>query len=159
MQTFGKEGFVILRDFFTKEEYKELRNKIAELDFKKDVNIVHHSYSQAEFSFKDDFFGNLKCKTYLFTWKDYQILHDKFVEEPGIDVIIDLTDHWNAQWGGVVTYVDGSGDYTEILPLANSVAIVKRKKGMNRFVRYVNHYAKGKRILLVCKFKENLKLI
>jgi len=153
---------VILKAFFSKEFYEGLIKKVSSLHFKKDIVVLHHSYAVSNFKISSkefcDFISfvikkkveEVSFTAYSLTWKDYLILHDRYVEKPGIDIIIDVTDHWNTEWGGVVTYTDGRGNYYPLSPAENSLALVERKKGLNKYLQYINHYGKEKnRILLV----------
>jgi len=82
------------------------------------------------------------------------ILNDKYLDKSGIDIIIDITKNWDEKWGGLFTYTDGLGNYVQVPPAENSLTIVKRKKGMNGFINYINHYAKKKeRIVLIAKLQ------
>ncbi|MEK6939587.1 MAG: hypothetical protein AABX31_02560 [Nanoarchaeota archaeon] len=148
---------VIVKHFFTADFYKELERKISSLNIKKDVVVLHHSYavSDIKLSSKElcDFLSFVTKKkideinftAHLLTWKDYQILNDKYLEKPGIDVVIDVTENWNTGWGGVVTYTDGRGTVYPLAPVGNSIALVERKKGLQKYFQYVNHYGKDKK--------------
>jgi hypothetical protein len=74
-------------------------------------------------------------------WKDYTILHDKALPDPGFDFIVDLTAEWNRDYGGLLTYTDGSGNISEILPSFGSVSIVNRTEGIYYYLKYINHHA------------------
>lgn len=148
---------VILKDFFNKKSYAELQKKVLSLQFRNDQVVIHHSYASSKITLSHPalcgFISSITKKkvdklnfiAYLASWKDYQILHDKYVEKPGIDVVIDLTDNWNPDWGGVVAYTDGRGTAYPITPAANSVAIVGRKKNLHKYIQYLNHHGKGKK--------------
>lgn len=85
---------------------------------------------------------------------DYRIAHDAAREEPGIDIILDITPAWDQKWGGQVAYVDGSGDALVLPAAKNLLAIVERKKSIQRIVTYVNHHAGRKKrvfVLVRCK--------
>ena len=153
---------VLLNDFFSKELYLELQKKVLSLNFKKDAVILHHSYAVSSIKVTSrefcDFISFVTKKkvdeitftAYLLTWKDYMILNDQYLEKPGIDLVIDLTDNWNAEWGGVVTFTNGKGTVYPITPTENSLAIVERKKNLQKYIQYLNHYAKDqKRLLLI----------
>ena len=157
----GEFPAVILKDFFSREFYEELQKKVSSLNFKRDVVVLHHSYalSSINISSKELYefvsfvtkkkIDELQFRAYLLTWKDYMILNDKYLEKPGIDMVIDLNDDWNAQWGGIVTYTDGKGTAYPLSPTANSLAIVERKKGLQKYFQYVNHHGKEKKRLLL----------
>ncbi len=162
--SFSKEGVVVLHTFFSEGFLEHLKNRVTKLKWKKEFELLHHSYHMAEVNVNskellaflsgitNKKIRNLQCTVLKLTWKDYSILNDAFIEKPGRDVIIDLTANWNGKWGGLVTYADGSGNYVEIPAMENSLAIVQRKTGMNRFIQYLNHYGKGKeRIVLIGK--------
>jgi hypothetical protein len=157
----GEFPAVILQNFLSKEFYTQLAKKVSVLEFKKEHVVIHHSYavSKTQLSSKElvDFVSfltkkkidGLNFKAYLLTWKDYLILNDKYLEKPGIDIVIDLTEEWNPEWGGILTYTTGRGTVYPIPPAANSIAIVERKKDLQKFIQYVNHYAQGKKRLLL----------
>ncbi|MBI2581817.1 hypothetical protein HYV87_01650 [Candidatus Woesearchaeota archaeon] len=152
---------ILLNDFFDQGFYTELKKKILSLNFKRDAVILHHSYAISSYKITSkefcDFISFITKKkideitfsAYLLTWKDYMILNDKYLQKPGIDVIIDLTDNWNAELGGVVTFTDGKGTVYPITPTENSLAIVERKKNLQKYIQYINHYAKDKKRLLL----------
>jgi|SRR3989344_2440046 len=153
---------LILKDFFSTKFYTELEQKISSLKFKKEVAVVHHCYAVSSFTLSSKYFSaflslvtkkkmNDLCFTaYCLTWKDYLILHDRYLEKPGLDIIIDLTERWNSDWGGKVIFTDGEGTVYPLEPARNSIALVERKKGLNKYIQYLNHQAKDrKRILLI----------
>ena len=90
-----------------------------------------------------------KPKLYSFSVGDYTLLNDGRTEKDGIDIIFDLTEQWDPSAGGVITYVDGTGDALKIHIKSNSLIIVRRQREMQRFVKYVNHNAGKKRRLFV----------
>ena len=73
------------------------------------------------------------------------MLNDEIVEKPGIDAIIDFADGWRHEAGGSVVYVDGTGDFFKIPPSGNTLTLIERKKGAQKFVQYLNHYSNGKK--------------
>lgn len=84
----------------------------------------------------------------VFSHKSYTLLHDEEVEEPGTDLLIDLTKSWNDDWGGYVVYTDTAGQ-SSILDHGWGVAsIVTRGDNLQKFVKYVNHHASHPRVLL-----------
>jgi hypothetical protein len=90
----------------------------------------------------------------VYQHKDYTLLHDKNKEQPGYDVIIDLTPDWDNRACGYHSYVDGNGtELVRVQPAMNALTIVKRDKNTMRFVKYVNHRAgNGRRIVLQARF-------
>ena len=148
---------VQLGELFTAVFYKKLQVEIKKLGFIVQRKPFQYSYASAPVpTLLDEFFsspsflrlmksivgknvGGVTARTLRFGWKDYTLLHDQLVEKPGIDLIIDLAQEWNSAAGGCVRYVDGTGSYTTISPLRNSLTVVQRRKGVQRFVQYVNH--------------------
>lgn len=152
---------VILKDFFSKDYYQQLQKNVSSLNFKKDIVVLHHSYAVSNFKIGSkellDFLSfvtkknidDLEFTAFLVTWKDYMILNDKYLEKPGIDVVIDVTDGWNPECGGVVTFTDGRGTVYPLNPAGNSLAVVERKKGLQKYFQYLNHHAKDKKRLIL----------
>ena len=150
---------VILKDFFNTKSFEELNKKVNSLNFKKEVNLLSHSYSSSDIDinskefldFLSKIFSNknkFTFKAYKFTWKDYTILNDEFIEKPGMDIIINISD-WNPRGGGIINYTDGKGDAYPITAEKNSIAIINRKKGIQKFVQYVNHYGKDRERIFI----------
>lgn len=154
--TFETEGSITLLSFFDEEYFNGLQKKIGKLNFKKENDPVTHSYSKASYHLNDpdlvQFIKLLTGKTiktstaYSFQWKDYTILNDKFKPKPGLDIVLDLTNNWQTDWGGTTFYSDGKEDYIQVASSRNSLTIVKWIG--RKFVKYVNHQSQGKRILL-----------
>ena len=153
---------VILKDFFTAEYYTQLKKKVSSLDFKNSSVVLHHAYAVSDIKITSkelcEFLSfvtkkkidEISFRAYLLSWRDYQILNDKYLEKPGIDIVIDLIDDWNSDLGGVVTFTNGRGTVYPIAPAGNSLAIVERKKGLQKYIQYVNHNAEEKkRVFLI----------
>jgi len=152
---------VLLKDFFTKNFYEELQKKVSSLHFTKDTVVLHHSYQISKFTISSPEFceflsfvtkkkiEKVNLSAYLLTWKDYQILNDQYLEKSGIDIAIDLTDGWNPEWGGIVTYTDGKGTVYPLVPTGNSLALIERKRNLHKYIQYANHYGKDKKRMLL----------
>jgi len=154
-RTFQEEGQVVLFDFFTKDFFSLLK-KIAEKKPRPEKDPLLHSFSTVSVDLPElPFLRSLFKKqpdfrSYRFGWKDYTLLHDLDMQKPGIDIIIDLAEDWQEKWGGSVYYVDGTGNFTKMPIKANTLILVKRTSGNNRFIKYVNHLAgTRKRSLLI----------
>ena len=170
--TFRTEGTALLFNFFDDETLLEIKKAINHLSFKEEKEILKQSYAQAQMDsvLKKNFQGkeflgflsfilNRKLlaplfSVYSFTWKNYTLLHDAAQEKPGIDIIFDFAalhhEQWNESWGGVITYVDGSGEFRRLPVQQNVLALVQRKTTEEqRFVQYVNHHAEGKKRFFV----------
>lgn len=161
---------IVLFKFLEREMYLKLRQQIVRLYYKKEVVRTSHSYAVAEISPAMAKFLNGKefldflslilnkkvkkidAKAYSFASKDYTILSDKTLEEPGIDLILDFTHDWDERANGYIFYRDGEGNFISLPIAADMLAIVERKEGVQRYVQYVNHYAgKNKRVLVMGK--------
>ncbi len=148
---------VILQEFFKEESFQKLKKKVDKIPFKKSVKLTSHSLSKANLKISlNDFMETVlnqkvEFTAYLLEWKDYLLINDNFKEKPGYEVIIEI-DNWNTKYGGNVHYVNGKGDYLQIPARKNSLIIVKREH--QKFIKYVNHLAKGKkRFFLLGKVK------
>jgi len=161
---------IVLFKFLNREIYIKLREQIIRLYYKKEVVRTSHSYAVAElpvtisklFNGKEffDFLSpilnkkvkRIDAKAYSFAWKDYTILSDKTIEEPGFDFIFDLTHDWDERANGYIFYKDEDGNFISLPIAADMLAMVERKEGVQKYVQYLNHYAqKNKRLLVMGK--------
>ncbi|MDO8642453.1 MAG: hypothetical protein Q7R76_02570 [Candidatus Woesearchaeota archaeon] len=157
---------IVLHDFFQKECYEQLKQGITRAAFQKERHPILYSYQEATPSFVNEGLNTKEMLDFLqkilnkkikkitgtvqcFGWKDYTILNDEVVEKPGIDLFFCLSDDWDESYGGNVVYVDGTGEYTKTLLTENMLMIVERKKGVQKFVQYVNHRAQNKKLYLM----------
>lgn len=148
----------ILFDFLEESYFKQLQKKIRSLTFRKEKKLLTHSYHQAVTSFlntpeiRNFIFAVTKKRvkkivaTVLYLgWKDYTILNDTVHEKQNYDFILDLDYLWDEHAGGLVFYSDGRGNFVKIPPRRNTLTVVKRKKNLRQFVKYVNHHAGRKK--------------
>ena len=150
-----------LHDFFIPECYKQMKRETSKLKYKRSYLATSHSYSESNFNVVpkelmafvskiiNKKVSKIKLKVLKFSWKDYVIINDKLKEKPGFDIILDITDDWNQDYGGSLVYVDGSGDHFHIPPKGNTLTIAERKKGVQKFVQYVNNLSKDKKRCLI----------
>ncbi|MBI2665490.1 hypothetical protein HYX12_02630 [Candidatus Woesearchaeota archaeon] len=165
-----KEHSILLFDFFSQETFRRIKQEIKKMTFKEEKKATKYSYKKAASKVmrSNNFLKiilknkelqntlsqllkkqiNVYFTAYKFTWKDYVILHDQTQEKPGVDIIFDLGSlegEWSPSWGGAIRYVQGNKDLLSLPVQQNTLAIIKRKNiNEQRFVQYVNHYAKGK---------------
>ncbi len=158
---------VALFDFWEPLFYTKFQQQIKTLDFQQEKIILSHSFAEAK-SFspmqetfdKKDFLEflslilskkikNIAPQILSFQHRDYTILNDATEERAGIDLIFNLADNWNDDWGGYVVYATGDGDYIPITTKGNTLTIISRKKGINKFVKYVNHKAGKEKMYFV----------
>lgn len=150
---------VTLQEFFDDQVLNRMKEIVIEQNYSRSVAHLSHRYNMAELPnylrtlFADntllDFIStiidqevkSIKGKILKMNWKDYTILHDETIPDPGYDFIIDLTSSWNKEYGGLLTYTDGHGNISEILPIFGSVSIINRTQGIYHYIKYINHHA------------------
>lgn len=150
-----------LFDLLEEKEYRRFQQAVHHLPFRSEKKLLQYSYRTAAVPprlFPPEFLAFLQqvlgkkprqWTAYKLSWKEYRLLHDKSVEKPGTDVLLDLTEHWPEKAGGAVIYSDTQGDAYPLAVQKNVLSIVVRKKGVQKFFQYVNHYGKGKERLFV----------
>jgi hypothetical protein len=153
-----------LPDFFTQAEYKDLKQQVLQLKFKKIYDPVKYRMefvpvtkvtpSADVLKLLSAVIGkkisSLRLQGFSFKHKDYTLICEEDGARPGIDIMIDFSDDLDASAGGSTVYVDGTGEYFKIPPKANSLTIIKRpKKNMRKFVQYLNVLSKKKKRLFL----------
>jgi hypothetical protein len=82
--------------------------------------------------------------------KDYTLLNDKNLQPQGYDIIFDLTDNWQPEFGGNLTYTNSNNQSFTITSKPNTLTIVERSDLFQKYIEYINHYAqKNKRYILM----------
>ena len=152
---------VQLFDFFKEKEYRRLRKAMQHLPFRHEKKLLYFSYGAAAvpqhllssglLAFLEQLLGKKPqhWMAYRFSWKDYCLLHDKSIEKPGTDVILDCTEEWPENAGGQLIYTDTDGNGYPLAIHGNSLAVVVRKKSIQKFFQYVNHHGRGRERLLM----------
>ena len=157
-----------LQNFLDKQFYAQLTQEILNSKYKKAVMPMQYSYSVSKTpKTLAKFINSEQLKNYIsriigkkikningsmhrFEWKDYTLLHDKNTEKEGFDFILDFTDSWDEKADGRIIYTDGKGNYNYMLSLPNTLTIIHRKNGFQKFVQYINHYSNNnKRCLFI----------
>ncbi len=155
-----------LHNFFTEQEYNKIKSLTASSQFQHQKNPLLCSYSAA--SIKKELSSFIQAipqivssivkknislqnfKLLQFQHKDYTLLHDKNIEPSGYDIILDLTEHWQPDYGGNLIYTNGQGQVFTITSKPNTLSIIKRTKHFQKYIEYINHYAeKNKRYILI----------
>ena len=159
-----------LQSFLSEDNLKKLRAAINKLPFKKYYIPDLHCYEEAKRIPKElrqalqeitalvHFISGkkLKCKNLTirrFGKKHYTVLHDVQKEKSGVDFVLDLTPEWNPSAGGALIYTRRGEDVLTIIPAYNTFSTVNRTRGMMRFVKYINHHAQNKRVLVQGTFR------
>lgn len=152
---------VSMTQFFTKNGLEQILNEIIEAEFVPDMVEIKHRRSRAETTpslnelINSKEFQEILTKVtgqdlnisreskfvHKYGHRDYKIIHDEAVLDPGYDIIIDLTPEWVDDLGGYVAYTDGEGQFYTIGSNFGSVSIIERDENHHYFVKYVNHYA------------------
>ncbi|RUP23230.1 hypothetical protein BC936DRAFT_139034 [Jimgerdemannia flammicorona] len=86
-----------------------------------------------------------------FAHGDYTLLHDHAIEREGLDVVFAMPRvpgeeeaGWDERWGGRTHYVADAENLLTMVPTANTLSVVLRDEGVQRFVKYVNCETKTK---------------
>lgn len=155
---------IIMPDFLGKKDYAMLENAAKKCRYKTEKKPMHFNYSvshmpkplanllksdamkQLVSKITDEKIKNIGGKLYSFGWKDYTLLNDEKIEKPGYDLILDFG-NWDESFGGIVTYSDGMGNSDALKQAENMLIIIKRKKMMQKFVKYVNNKAGSRKRL------------
>ena len=157
-----------LQNFLDKDSYRKIAKDVPNFRYKKKILPMQCSYSAAKApKILEDFLNSKLLKNFIskiigakakkisgnlcsFGWKDYTLLHDKKVENPGFDLIIDFTEYWDEKADGRLIYTDGRGNYNYIHSSPNTLIVAHRRQNIQKFVQYINHYAnKDKRYLFM----------
>lgn len=169
LQTLFQENKLLpsiqLHNFFTKQEYKKIHQIITKTSFTHHQKPLLYSYSTAKIKqeivpyleeinkiVKVIIKKNYQPKTtqlLQFQHKDYTLLNDKNIEAQGYDIILDLTDNWHESFGGKLIYTNGQGESFNIPAKPNTLTIVKHTTQFQKYIEYVNHYAKKKKRFLL----------
>lgn len=153
---------IMLANFFTEASYKKKEKAVKNAVYKRESMPDQYSYAtKKEKELKRNkellhFLAQVLQKKAVriigemvqFSWKDYTTLHDKNKEKPCIDIIIDLTPEWDDRYGGAVVYSDGKGGYTKVFAQKNSLFLVQREQGIQKYIQYVNNLSRGKKRFL-----------
>lgn len=152
---FMKEGSVVLEAFLDLDVFEKVKGEFLNGEFVDEVHPILHAFKMTKVSgdgalFVKEFLKkvlgdvNFSWDVRSFGWKDYTIINDDVTLDDGYDVYFCLED-WEYSNGARIVYVDGNGGYVYFTPKANTLVLVKRSKNMQKFIEYVNHYAKEKR--------------
>ena len=162
-EAFEKEGSVHLTQFLDKKVHEKLLAQVKRAYFKRTFAPLTHSYGVLPFHQNllartvHDFICSLlgltlplpSISAYSFGHRDYTVLQDDVFEKKGILVQLDLSLHWKEEFGGSTYLIDKDHDFLRVLPLSNSLVMMKTDQTMKRFVKYVNHMATNRRRLFL----------
>ncbi len=156
---------VQLQQFFTENSYANLCALLSRVRWKKKVSYDKHFYSCAnppallsQFLQSGAFLQfltvctgkrvrSIQCELQQFGHKNYTLLHDHLQAATGMIFELELTPTWNKNAGGFSAYLRDGQEVSRVTPTANTLTILDAK-GLLRFVKYVNHRAVGKRVVI-----------
>ena len=144
---FDKEGSIQLQDF--------MKIDISGIKFVRSYGPSLHSYSFSEFNDKEvieaisNFLVGIinekisfrSAKIFIFKRGDYTLMNDNMNESNGIKVIFELTHKWNNEANGYTSFIKDNSEILRILPMKESLTIIKTDNKMKSFVKYVNYKA------------------
>jgi hypothetical protein len=157
----SEDKSIKIAKIFDDKSLQEIKEQVNKLKFEKVKHPIEHSYSFCDLDDEimdeiTSFVSKLlkkdikpKYKVYKLEWKDYSILNDESIEDPGTDIVLDLTEAWNPESGGNIVYSDGEGNYAEFPAEENMLAVYERDEKDQKFFQYVNHKANGVRLLIM----------
>lgn len=172
-EAFSENEFVRLEGFLDEDEYNDLNEKINRGNGKlakipdrysyslidnREAESVVNSSKFKEFLFRiiGKKFGKTKLSVKRFGWKDYTLVHDDEAGKEETRFFFIIADKWDSAFGGQIVYLTENGlGNPLVFPIAgNSFCIIRKRKDMHSFVKYVNNLA-GKRSFVVVEGKIN----
>ena len=163
-----------LHTFFTEQEYKKIKSIITVSHFIHTKKPLLYSYSQASIkkeltpylvqiesitsAILNQKINHLTPSLLQFQHKDYTLLNYRSIEPQSYDIILDLTEHWQPEFGGNLIYTNGQGTSFTIPAKLNTLTLIKRTKQFQKYVEYINHYAKKQqRYILIANLSNKQK--
>jgi len=168
---FEEENFIQLNEFLDQNNLS-LKTKFLNQEFEKKYNPLKYNFSQLntkalydleiikiiEFFRSKKFlefieeivdlelsFKNLKIKK--FEQSNFTLLHDDLEKEDIIEVIFDLSDDWQEEFGGTLTYTTKEEEVFYLNPIFNSLTILYKSDSIMKYTKYINNLANDKKIL------------
>ncbi len=155
-----------LFQFLDEETYTQIQAELLRTYFQPEQMPTSHSYATAELSptlkklfaapellsFISAVTGTeiqaFELKLYRLGWKDYALVQHP-PEGYGVDFILDLTEGWNEDSGGLVRYKDAQGNFISLPAHGNVFTLVRTSNDIQRFVQYLNHQAENRKRYVV----------
>ncbi len=164
---FDENGFVKLESFFDddlNEKINGVKGKIAKIPDRYSYTMIDDITFENIFNgdkfkeFLGDVIGkkvgkiNLKVKK--FSWKDYTLVHDDEAGKEETRFFFIIAYKWENEFGGQIVYIteNGLGNPLVFPIVGNSFCIIRKRKDMHSFVKYVNNLA-GKNSFVVVEGK------
>lgn len=171
---FLNEGYLQLKQFLEPDKIRRIRevldkNKYFELDYKplehSKKTLDEKNIVEVEILELLEFLKSSKFTEYLeellqtelklknisivkYEHKDYIIINDKQKNDNTdyLDVIFDITNEWNEEYGGVLTYTDGEEELLYLNPDFNAVNIIYKDRTIVKYLKYINNKSRDKNI-------------
>lgn len=83
----------------------------------------------------------------IYSHKDFIILCDKQEKTEGLNVIFDISDDWNKDCGGILTYTTKEEEVFYVEPSFNSLTILYKPKEVMKYLKYINNKSGNKKII------------
>lgn len=173
---FANEGFLKLDDFLT-FDIEDIKKKILDLEFEevfeptkiKCKRLIlskifdHEILKFVEFFKTKDFVDFLeeitgfeltlkKFDILLFEKGDYSLLSDEIKRDEGIEVVFDMSDLFDEIMGSRTTYVTKEEEVFYLMPEFNSLTILYSPEELMKYVKYINSFAKNRKVLRIQAF-------
>ena len=160
-EVLSREKMVQLQEFLYPPFAENLLQDISFLSFKDIFDPRQKKITSAESSpkikstlepctlFLERFFNKkIKSFTILVAEKgSYTVMTDFQKPEQGYDAVLDLTQEWNPSWGGLLYY--SSKKEKKAVPCGYKSITLIKKENTKKYLKYINHYAKRKRIFIL----------
>ena len=164
MGSYLDNGLIRLDEFFNEDFYKDIfkrlrrnygeRVKLADrYSYEKlDVMELDKIFNDKEFLnfinlISCENFNNCEINVKKFGVENYTLLHDS-TGRKRMEFLLIFVDKWDDKFGGYIVYTDNE-EKSLIFSVKGNSFILINKKGMKRFVKYVNHLAGKKNFFLV----------
>ena len=161
------EEIIVLTEFLKKRECEKIKKRARKLSGEKIIIPDKFSYFKIcdkevnEIFNSDEFLKfisgiitkGVKVKETSirkFGHRDYTLLHDDSNTQEGYEFFFFISDNWSHSFGGCKVYVDTQGkkDSLIFIPENNKFCLIKCKNRRG-FMKYVNHLAEDREIILV----------
>ena len=165
---FRKQGVLRLEQFLAGEAYVRFAQHHWNVQGTLTNRPDQHSYVTLSPTLAHQFFTSSAFKTFLstvagkkitritlsaraFGWKNYTLVHDEHASKEHFSFFFCIAGTWDASWGGTLTYLTRNGEGQPLLfPLqGNCLCIVRQRKDMHSFIKYVNHRAGKERFIMI----------
>ncbi len=172
METFvEQEGFIQLNDFLdidlVKIREKILNSKLIEVHEpltmrRKELNLkevfdvellklIEYFKNKEFLEFVEEISDtelNLKdLKVCVYEHRDFIILNDKTKREDCLEVVFDISDIFNREMGGILTYLTKMEEVFYLEPAFNSMTMLFKSEEIMKYLKYINNKSENRKIV------------